>query len=223
MGSSPSKPKGSTITAHDKAILDLKVQRDKLKQYNKRLELVVDKEMKLAKNHLAKGDKKRALLALRRKKFQEGLLEKTQLQMNNLDELTFSIEQALVEKQVFEGLAAGNQVLKELHKEMSLSDVEKLMDETADSIAYQNEIDEMLSTRLSIAEEEDIERELDSLVADMLPSAPEASKAEQEVAARQALEEQEAEDQRELEELERVRLKKKTAKNARTRNEPMLA
>lgn len=70
----------------------------------------------------------------------------------------------MVEKEVFAGLAAGNQVLKELHKEMSLSDVEKLMDETAESIAYQDEIDEMLSTRLSVAEEEDIEAELDAMV-----------------------------------------------------------
>ncbi|KAF9208738.1 Vacuolar protein sorting-associated protein 20 [Haplosporangium sp. Z 27] len=177
MGNSTSK--ANKITAHDKAILDLKVQRDKLKQYNKRLNLVINKELEIAKTHLTKGDKKRALLALRRKKFQEGLLEKTELQMTNLDELTFSIEQALVEQQVFAGLAAGNQVLKELHKEMSLSDVEKLMDETAEGIAYQNEIDEMLSTRLSVAEEEDIERELDMLLEDELPSPPVASKNEQ--------------------------------------------
>ncbi|KAF8926373.1 Vacuolar protein sorting-associated protein 20, partial [Haplosporangium bisporale] len=122
MGSNSSKPKAAKITAHDKAILDLKVQRDRLRQYNKKLENVVTKETENAKKHLAKGEKQRALLALRRKKFQEGLLEKTNLQMTNLDELTFSIEQAMVEKQVFEGLAAGNQVLKELQKEMSLSD-----------------------------------------------------------------------------------------------------
>ncbi|KAF9432640.1 Vacuolar protein sorting-associated protein 20 [Entomortierella beljakovae] len=170
MGSTNSKT--NKITAHDKAILDLKVQRDKLKQYNKRLSIIVEKELGLAKSHLAKGDKKRALLALRRKKFQEGLLEKTELQMTNLDELTFSIEQALVEQQVFAGLAAGNQVLKELHKEMSLSDVEKLMDDTAESIAYQNEIDELLCTRLSVAEEEDIERELDAMLDNELPSVP---------------------------------------------------
>ncbi|KAG0048692.1 Vacuolar protein sorting-associated protein 20, partial [Gryganskiella cystojenkinii] len=174
MGSNSSK--AGKITAHDRAILDLKVQRDKLKQYNKRLDLVVAKETELAKKHLAAGDKKKALLALRRRKFQESLLEKTVLQMTNLDELTFSIEQAMVEKEVFAGLAAGNQVLKELHKEMSLSDVEKLMDETAESIAYQDEIDEMLSTRLSVAEEEDIEKELDAMVAkeysDRLPSVP---------------------------------------------------
>ncbi|KAF9155476.1 Vacuolar protein sorting-associated protein 20 [Linnemannia schmuckeri] len=178
MGSSSSKG-AAKITAHDRAILDLKVQRDKLRQYNKRLEGVVEKELKLAKGHLAKGEKQRALLALRRKKFQESLLEKTVLQMTNLDELTMSIEQAMVEKQVFAGLAAGNQVLKELHKEMSLADVEKLMDETADSIAYQNEIDELLSTRLSVADEEDIERELDLMVEEetkaLLPNTPVSS------------------------------------------------
>ncbi|KAF9191941.1 Vacuolar protein sorting-associated protein 20 [Haplosporangium sp. Z 767] len=222
MGSSASK--GAKITAHDRAILDLKVQRDKLKQYNKRLDTVIAKEHTLAKAHLAKGEKKRALLALRRKKFQEGLLEKTLLQMTNLDELTFSIEQALVEKQVIEGLAAGNQVLKELHKEMSLSDVEKLMDETAESIAYQNEIDEMLSTRLSVAEEEDIERELDELVAEktrtMLPNVPQASSQERDAATLEAALDQEQRDQGASE----IALSKKTRiNNQRMRNEAMLA
>ncbi|KAF9575263.1 Vacuolar protein sorting-associated protein 20 [Mortierella alpina] len=216
MGSSASK--GSKITAHDRAILDLKVQRDKLKQYHKRLDLVIAKELGLAKRHLANGEKKSALLALRRKKFQEGLLEKTQLQMTNLDELTFSIEQALVEKQVFEGLAAGNQVLKELQKEMSLSDVEKLMDETAESIAYQNEIDELLSTRLSVAEEEDIERELDEMVEEetkaKLPSIPAPSEQERQL---------EAQEQFEPEVSTGSIATKKAAKNQRTRNEPVLA
>ncbi|KAG0265890.1 Vacuolar protein sorting-associated protein 20 [Mortierella polycephala] len=222
MGSSASK--GAKITAHDRAILDLKVQRDKLKQYNKRLDTVIVKEHTLAKAHLAKGEKKRALLALRRKKFQEGLLEKTLLQMTNLDELTFSIEQALVEKQVFEGLAAGNQVLKELHKEMSLSDVEKLMDETAESIAYQNEIDEILSMRLSVAEEEDIERELDELAAEktrtMLPDVPQASDQERNAAILEAARDQEQGDQGAP---ENVVSKKTHIGNQRMRNEAMLA
>ncbi|KAF9214469.1 Vacuolar protein sorting-associated protein 20 [Podila verticillata] len=217
MGSNSSKPKAAKITAHDKAILDLKVQRDRLRQYNKKLENVVTKETENAKKHLAKGEKQRALLALRRKKFQEGLLEKTNLQMTNLDELTFSIEQAMVEKQVFEGLAAGNQVLKELQKEMSLSDVEKLMDETADAIAYQNEIDELLSTRLSEAEVEDIERELDALVeaemAAKLPAVPTPSTRELE-----APEEEEPEEEAVVPVAQKKKVKSKPALN-----EPMLA
>ena len=40
MGSNSSK--AGKITAHDRAILDLKVQRDKLKQYNKRVTKATD-------------------------------------------------------------------------------------------------------------------------------------------------------------------------------------
>lgn len=35
------------------------------------------------------------------------------------------------------GLTMGNEVLKQLHKEVSLEKVEKLMDETREGVAYQ--------------------------------------------------------------------------------------
>lgn len=37
-----------------------------------------------------------------------------------------------------EGLKSGNAVLSDLQKEMSLEDVEKLMADTAEAVAYQN-------------------------------------------------------------------------------------
>lgn len=37
-----------------------------------------------------------------------------------------------------EGLKVGNQILKELQDEIRIEDVEKLMDDTAEAIAYQN-------------------------------------------------------------------------------------
>ncbi|KAI8092203.1 Snf7-domain-containing protein [Gilbertella persicaria] len=160
MGAGASKNK---ITSQDKAILDLKVQRDKLKRYQKNLNVVIDKEVEVAKLALQQGNKQKALLALKKKKYQVQLLEKTDQQLMNLEELTHSIEYALVEKQVLEGLQKGNDVLKEIHKETSIEAVEKLMDDTADAIAYQNEIDEMLHGLISAEEEEEIERELNEL------------------------------------------------------------
>ena len=44
----------------------------------------------------------------------------------------------MVEQEVMRGLQSGNEVLKEIQNEMKIEDVEKLMDETADAIAYQN-------------------------------------------------------------------------------------
>ncbi|KAI9275528.1 Snf7 family [Phascolomyces articulosus] len=160
MGSSVSKNK---ITSQDKAILDLKIQRDKLKTYQKGINVVLEKETQVARNALSQGNKKKALLALKKKKYQEQLLEKTDQQLMNLEELTQSIEYAVVEKQVLDGLKNGNSVLKEIQKEMSLEAVEKLMDDTADAIAYQNEIDELLSGQITSEDEEEILRELESL------------------------------------------------------------
>ncbi|KAI8367343.1 Snf7-domain-containing protein [Choanephora cucurbitarum] len=160
MGAGASKNK---ITSQDKAILDLKVQRDKLKRYQKNINKVIEKEIEAAKLALQQDNKQKALLALKKKKYQVQLLEKTDQQLLNLEELTHSIEYALVEKQVLEGLQKGNDVLKEIHKETSLEAVEKLMDDTADAIAYQNEIDEMLHGLISAEDEEEIERELEAL------------------------------------------------------------
>ncbi|CAH1756849.1 2869_t:CDS:10 [Entrophospora sp. SA101] len=139
----------------DRAILDLKVQRDKLKQYQKKIKVVADKETEIAKKALSQGNKRTALLALRKKKYQQQLLEKTDTQLFNLEELTQSIEFALVEKDVFAGLEKGNSILKEIHKEISIEKVEKLMEETEDAISYQNEIEELLipDTQLPTVEE----------------------------------------------------------------------
>lgn len=160
MGAGASKNK---ITSQDKAILDLKVQRDKLKRYQKNINVVIEKEVEAAKLALTQGNKQKALLALKKKKYQIQLLEKTDQQLMNLEELTHSIEYALVEKELLEGLKQGNDVLKEIHKETSIEAVEKLMDDTAEAIAYQNEIDEMLGGLISAEDEEEIQRELDEL------------------------------------------------------------
>ncbi|KAG0174905.1 peptide transporter ptr2 [Apophysomyces sp. BC1021] len=127
------------------------------------INVVLDKEVEGARLALSQGNKKKALLALKKKKYQEQLLEKTEQQLLTLEELTQSIEYALVEKQVVEGLKSGNEVLKEIHKELSVEAVERLMDDTADAIAYQNEIDDILSGQISTEDEEEILRELESL------------------------------------------------------------
>ncbi len=43
-----------------------------------------------------------------------------------------------MEQKVFESLKEGNKVLNAIHSEMSIENVEQLMQETEDAIAYQN-------------------------------------------------------------------------------------
>ena len=120
------------------AILEMKNQRDKLQQYQKRITVITSREHEVAKECLGRGDKQRALLALRRKKYQESLLAKTDQQLGQLQALTSDVEFALVQKDVVFGLQQGTAVLKEIHKEMGgLEKVEMIMGESEDAQAYQ--------------------------------------------------------------------------------------
>ncbi|KAL2195846.1 Snf7-domain-containing protein [Corynascus similis CBS 632.67] len=158
----------SRITAQDQAILDLKTQRDKLHQYQRRITHLTDRETQAARQLLARGDKQRALLALRRKKYQESLLAKTDAQLEQLEKLTASVEFALIQKDVLFGLQQGTSVLKEIHAEMGgIENVEKLMGETAEAIAYQKEVSEIIGGRISVQEEEEVEDELAALEAEV--------------------------------------------------------
>jgi hypothetical protein len=51
------------------------------------IQSVLDREHEIAKQQLAAGHKDRALIALRRRKYQEGLLVKTDGQLENLEQL----------------------------------------------------------------------------------------------------------------------------------------
>ncbi|BGP41399.1 Vacuolar protein sorting-associated protein 20 [Rhodotorula kratochvilovae] len=147
-----------------------------MKQYQRRIEVVLAREREIAAESLRQGNKQRALIALRQKKYQETLLSQTDSQLETLQKLVQSIEFSLVEKDVLYGLKQGNEVLKQLNKEMDLATVEKLMDDTREGIAYQEEVSALLSSRISAEDEEDVLAELAALQAEQtstkLPEAP---------------------------------------------------
>ena len=116
----------------------MKIQRDKLHQYQKRITIITTRETEIARECLRQGNKSKALLALRRKKYQESLLAKTDQQLAQLEALTSDVEFALVQKSVVFGLQQGTAVLKEIHKEMGgLEKVEMIMGESEEARAYQ--------------------------------------------------------------------------------------
>ncbi|XP_015523895.1 charged multivesicular body protein 6 [Neodiprion virginianus] len=161
---SKKKPQ-SRVTEQDKAVLQLKQTRDKIKQYQKRIEQSIEKEREIAKQLIHDGKKDRALLLLRKKKFQEQLLSKTDGQLENLEHMMHDLEFAQIELKVIDGLKVGNTALKKLHDILSIEDIEKVMDETREGIEKQKELDDVLSGTLSDEDEGEAEAELEALLA----------------------------------------------------------
>ncbi|XP_058808291.1 charged multivesicular body protein 6 [Phymastichus coffea] len=158
------KKQSSRVTDQDKAVLQLKQTRDKLKVYQKRIEQNIEKDREIAKILLTKNQKDRALLLLRKKKFQEQILVKTDGQLENLERMVHDIEFAQVETKVVDGLKVGNEALKKLHALLSIDDIEKVMDETKEGVEKQQEINALLYGELTEVDEDDVEAELNALI-----------------------------------------------------------
>lgn len=156
----------------------MKNQRDKLRQYQKRITVITTRETEIARECLSRGDKSKALLALRRKKYQESLLSTTDAQLEQLEKLTSSVEFALVQKDVVFGLQQGTQVLNMIHKEMGgLEGVEKMMADTDEARRYQQEISDALAGQMSNEDEDEVEDALEAMERELagveaLPDAP---------------------------------------------------
>jgi Snf7 len=115
----------------------MKVQRDKLQQYQKKLSVIAARETEIARECIRRGDKKKALVALRRKKYQENLIENTDKHLEQLEMLVNDVEFARVQQSVLYGLQQGTVVLKMMQKEMGgIEGVERLLSESEDAQAY---------------------------------------------------------------------------------------
>jgi charged multivesicular body protein 6 len=91
-------------------------------------------------------------------------LDTTDKQLFNLEEMVSNLEYKQVELKVIEGLKLGNESLKNINKLLNIDDIEKIMDETKESIEYQQEINQLLSGQFTQEDDELIENELDNIL-----------------------------------------------------------
>ncbi|XP_038597952.1 charged multivesicular body protein 6 [Tachyglossus aculeatus] len=174
MGNLFGRKKQSRVTEQDKAVLQLKQQRDRLRQYQKRITQQLQREREIARRLLHEGKKERAKLLLKKKRYREQLLDKTENQITNLESMVQNIEFAQIEMKVIEGLKIGNECLTKMHQVMSLEEVERIMDETHDAVEYQRQIDELLAGSFTQEDEDAILEELNEITQEQvhLPDVP---------------------------------------------------
>ena len=161
---SKKKAKPVTINANEQAILKLKVVRDDIKRYIKKLENNAKTKREKAKEALQSKNKDRAKLNLRMEKmFQEqvktayGQLEMIETQINQ-------IEAAQSQKDVMTVLQEGNAALKKLQDEVNVDKLQEISDDMEELKAKNDEITEFFKER-GIDEEESVNDELDKLIA----------------------------------------------------------
>ncbi|CAH8603170.1 unnamed protein product [Heterobilharzia americana] len=121
------------------------------------------------------GRKERALLLLKKKKYLENLIQKTGIQLSNIEQLVCDIEFAQVEVEVLSGIKRGNDALRNIQKVMSLDDAEQIMSDAREAVDYQRELNDIVSGGLSSEDYGDIERDLAHLLEDQvlhLPDVP---------------------------------------------------
>ncbi|XP_063561829.1 charged multivesicular body protein 6 isoform X1 [Gorilla gorilla gorilla] len=174
MGNLFGRKKQSRVTEQDKAILQLKQQRDKLRQYQKRIAQQLERERALARQLLRDGRKERAKLLLKKKRYQEQLLDRTENQISSLEAMVQSIEFTQIEMKVMEGLQFGNECLNKMHQVMSIEEVERILDETQEAVEYQRQIDELLAGSFTQEDEDAILEELSAITQEQieLPEVP---------------------------------------------------
>ncbi|CAI4662933.1 CCQ_1a_G0040740.mRNA.1.CDS.1 [Saccharomyces cerevisiae] len=162
------------ITKTDRAILEVKRSKDEIHKFTRRTDNLILVEKSQLKDLIRKNPENyksnmKVRFLLKRIHYQEHLLQQASDQLINLENMVSTLEFKVVEKQFINGLKNGNEILKKLNKEFS--NVDELMDDVQDQIAYQNEINETLSRSVvgTSNYEDDLDKELDALENELNP------------------------------------------------------
>lgn len=129
----------------------------------KKSEKTIAHDKELARELLNKGMKDRALLMLKKKKYLERMIEKTEMQLDTIQRMVNDIEFATIQSEVVNKLRAGNEALKMMNQMFNLDEIDKIMEETKEGAQFQEEISNMLSGAFNEQDEEDLEAELERL------------------------------------------------------------
>ena len=165
--SKPTPKRGGSITPIDRATLDLKVSRDRLSKYRKKLELDTNKLASRAKALHAEGKTKNALQLLRLRKYKLQEADRVEEQLLTVYRMIDKIAEKENEQEVIVAMKQGKDALQILHDQTGIDDVLDLMDEVRDQDEVERRINEVLGQEgLTVMEDlgdEDVLAELEQL------------------------------------------------------------
>ena len=164
MGSLCEKSHSPLINTEEKAILDCKLTRDKIKTYIKRLERNANLKKEKAKDALRAKNKDRAKYNLKLSKMYQEQIKTADAQLTMLEEQIANIEQATTQRDAMKVLEKGNEVLKNLQSECNIEKWEKISEDMQDIKDQQDEINQFFRDRNIENVDDDVEEEMNKLM-----------------------------------------------------------
>ena len=164
MGKLCEKSHSPLINQEEKALLDCKITRDKIKTYIKRLERNANLKKEKAKDALRAKNKDRAKYNLKLSKMYQEQIKTADAQLTMLEEQIANIEQATTQRDAMKVLEKGNEVLKNLQSECNIEKWEKLSEDMQDMKDQQDEINQFFRDRNMDDVDDDVEEEMNKLM-----------------------------------------------------------
>ena len=161
------RPPGGTISATDRAMLDLKNARDRLHKYKNKLEQDEGRIVARAKQAKAEGKTKAALNLLKIRKMKLNEVETVEGQLLNVMQMVQTIDSKQNDTQVLAAMKIGKDTLQRMHEETTVDDILNLMDEIQEQNELEREMNDILMggpSSLSVEDEAAVEAELEALM-----------------------------------------------------------
>ena len=162
----PEPPQRGKLSQEDKAILDFKLSRYKIKNYIKRLEVNEKTQKEKAKDYLRNKQKDKAKYSLSQSKMYKIQAENSQNQLSAIEDQINRLDSMKTQKEVFMVLENTNKVLLELQKEVNVEKLEKISDDLSDIKANSDEITNFFKNHNVdiVQNEEEINKEIENLM-----------------------------------------------------------
>lgn len=162
------RPPPPAISAADRATLDLKNARDRLKKYKARLETDDARLTARAKKAKADGNTKAALNLLKLRRLKTREVETIEAQLFNIMQMVQTIDSKQNEVQVLKAMKEGKDTLQRMHEETTVDDVLNLMDEIQEQHELEQEMNDILVganvASLTMEDDAELEAELEALI-----------------------------------------------------------
>ena len=152
------------INQEERALLDCKLCRDKIKKYIKSLEQKASLKKEKAKEALKNKNRDKAKLYMRQSKMYQEQIKASEGKLEMIETQISQIETAQNQLDVFNVLKQGNNILKKLQEEVNVEKIQEIADDLYELKEQNDEITQFFKEKGIEENDKEIDNELDKLI-----------------------------------------------------------